>query len=406
MAAVAYGHVAIVPKGIWNADTQYEVCQLVEYDGSSYVAKAQPPVGTLPTDTSYWQVSAAGTKKASSGSLGTVMPDGSTTEVNEEGKLSAKTAQQNALGVVKGSDDITVGEDGNLTVNTTFEQATEIANIIAGEAIKSVLGKVSKAIATTMSLDENALLKNMISGIDVNDGNKVPSSAYIHSLVERIGMGTALEGGFDNLTAGLNSVNNNLSNRIPFDTKPEESSIVNRIISMQKAGCKAAIFCSKNTCSDNPPTAGWYNILYWGLASEQIILASCTWQPKTTYYGVFNLDETAPTITWREIVTKSDLLTQLLGNVKVTGEDARSSVELFSSLPGNTLYFFHCSGTKGIAAELGFSDVNNALCGFIYKASTWRGCGILIPMTGVVTDYNIFVGRLEAENKLKWVGIK
>ena len=33
MAAVAYGHVAIVPKGIWNADTQYEVCHLVEYDG-------------------------------------------------------------------------------------------------------------------------------------------------------------------------------------------------------------------------------------------------------------------------------------------------------------------------------------------------------------------------------------
>lgn len=98
-----------------------------------------------------------------------------------------------------------------------------------------------------------------------------------------------------------------MSKRIPFDTKPEESSIVNRIILMQKAGCKAAIFCSKNTCSDNPPTAGWYNILYWGMASEQIILASCTWQPKTTYYGVFNLDETAPTITWREVVTKSDL---------------------------------------------------------------------------------------------------
>ena len=190
--AVNYGQVAIVPKGVWNAETQYKVNNLVEYDGSSYVAKVQPPVGTLPTDTSYWQVSAAGTKKATADSLGTVMPDGTTTEIKEDGKLSAKTAQQNALGVVKGSDDITVGEDGNLTVNTMFEQATELANIIAGEAIKSVLGKVSKAIATTMSLDENALLKNMISGIDVNDGNKVPSSAYIHSLVERIGMGTAL----------------------------------------------------------------------------------------------------------------------------------------------------------------------------------------------------------------------
>ena len=212
--AVNYGQVAIVPKGEWNVETQYKVNNLVSYDGSSYVAKVQPPVGTLPTDTSYWQVSAVGTKKATADSLGTVMPDGTTTSVGEDGKLSVNTAQQDALGVVKGSDDITVGEDGTLTVNTTFKQATELANIIAGEAIKSVLGKVSKAIATTMNLDENALLKNMISGIDVNDGSKVPSSAYIHSLVERIGMGTALEGGFDNLTAGLNSVNNNLSKKL------------------------------------------------------------------------------------------------------------------------------------------------------------------------------------------------
>lgn len=210
--AVNYGQVAIVPKGAWNAETQYKVNNLVSYDGSSYVAKVQPPVGTLPTDTSYWQVSAAGTKKATADSLGTVMPDGTTTSVGEDGKLSVNTAQQDALGVVKGSDDITVGEDGTPTVNTTFEQATELANIIAGEAIKSVLGKVSKAIATTMSLDENALLKNMISGIDVNDSNKVPSSAYIHTLVERIGMGTELVSGLGDLTTGLNTVNNNLSN--------------------------------------------------------------------------------------------------------------------------------------------------------------------------------------------------
>ena len=212
MAAVAYGHVAIVPKGIWNADTQYGVCHLVEYDGSSYVAKAQPPVGTLPTDTSYWQVSAAGTKKASSGSLGTVMPDGSTTEVNEAGKLSAKTAQQDAVGVVKGSDDITVGEDGNLTVNTEFEQATELANLIAGEAIKSVLGKVSKAIAATMNLDQNALLKNMISGIDVNSGEKVPSSAFVHTLYERLGMGTDLSAGdAENVTQAVNALYSNIA---------------------------------------------------------------------------------------------------------------------------------------------------------------------------------------------------
>lgn len=211
MAAVSYGHVAIVPKGTWNAETQYEICHLVEYNGSSYVAKAQPPIGTLPTDTSYWQVSAAGTKKATSDSLGTVMPDGATTEVNEEGKLTVKTAQQEAVGVVKGSDDITVGEDGNLTVNTAFEQATELANIIAGEAIKSVLGKVSKSIAATMNLDQNALLKNMISGIDVNSGEKIPSSAFVHTLYERLGMGTDLSAGeAENVTQAVNSLYSNL----------------------------------------------------------------------------------------------------------------------------------------------------------------------------------------------------
>ena len=221
MAAVAYGHVAIVPKGIWNAETQYEVCHLVEYDGSSYVAKAQPPIGTLPTDTSYWQVSAAGTKKAASDSLGTVMPDGTTTEVNEEGKLSVKTAQQDEVGIVKGSDDITVGEDGDLTVNTAFEQATELANLIAGEAIKSVLGKVSKAIATTMNLDQNALLKNMISGIDVNSGEKVPSSAFVHTLYERLGMGTDLSAGdAENVTQAVNSLYSNLNNKIDKSTAP------------------------------------------------------------------------------------------------------------------------------------------------------------------------------------------
>lgn len=240
--AVNYGQVAIVPKGEWNVETQYKVNNLVSYDGSSYVAKVQPPVGTLPTDTSYWQVSAAGTKKATADSLGTVMPDGTTTSVGEDGKLSVNTAQQDALGVVKGSDDITVGEDGKMTLNTTFEQATELANIIAGEAIKSVLGKVSKAIAATMSLDENALLKNMISGIDVNDGNKVPSSAYIHSLVERIGMGTALEGGFDNLTAGLNSVNNNLSNF----TVMRNASGVNQFKAVDQNGNNGMLFKVKD----------------------------------------------------------------------------------------------------------------------------------------------------------------
>lgn len=99
MAVVEYGTVAIVPKGDWKPGIQYEAGNLVTKDGSSYVAHKKPPIGNLPTDNAYWQVSAQGTSKATINNLGTVKPDGTTTTVDSNGTLSAK--------VVVSGDDIT-----------------------------------------------------------------------------------------------------------------------------------------------------------------------------------------------------------------------------------------------------------------------------------------------------------
>ena len=211
--AVEYGTIAVVPMGTWENSKDYDVGNLVELDGSSYVAKVKPPVGMLPTDTAYWQISAKGASKATVDIAGVVKPDGVTTEVDANASLSVKKATQSTIGIVKGSDDIKVGADGSIDVDTTFTQATELANIIAGEAIASVLGKVSKAIAITMSLDQNALLKNMLTSIDGNSSEKVPTQAYIHTLVERIGMGTELTAG-----ANLTEVANELSSNLEFKT--------------------------------------------------------------------------------------------------------------------------------------------------------------------------------------------
>lgn len=345
--AVNYGQVAIVPKGEWNVETQYKVNNLVSYDGSSYVAKVQPPVGTLPTDTSYWQVSAVGTKKATADSLGTVMPDGTTTSVGEDGKLSVNTAQQDALGVVKGSDDITVGEDGTLTVNTTFEQATELANIIAGEAIKSVLGKVSRAIATTMSLDENALLKNMISGIDVNDGNKVPSSAYIHSLVERIGMGTALEGGFDNLTAGLNSVNNNLSNF----TVMRNASGVNQFKAVDQNGNNGMLFKVKDNSE--------FSVNVW----------------KDNAFGNEKI-----------LATKDDLpniFTTTLGTSNQESNHATTIKRLWNSFPERQVFACNLVDSNNFCV-FGFTYGNHKYGAVLYLA--FNSCGIVKCINGNFSD--------------------
>ncbi|WP_462404522.1 hypothetical protein [Enterocloster bolteae] len=210
--AVEYGTIAVVPMGTWENSKDYDVGNLVELDGSSYVAKVKPPAGMLPTDTAYWQISAKGASKATVDIAGVVKPDGVTTEVDANASLSVKKATQSTVGIVKGSDDIKVGADGSIDVDTTFTQATELANIIAGEAIASVLGKVSKAIAITMSLDQNALLKNMLTSIDGNSSEKVPTQAYIHTLVERIGMGTELTAGA-NLTEVANELSSNLSNK-------------------------------------------------------------------------------------------------------------------------------------------------------------------------------------------------
>jgi hypothetical protein len=210
---VIYGTIGMLPAEEFDPDKTYDILNLVSFDGSSYVVHTKPPAGTLPTDLDYWQVSAQGTGKATASSVGTVKPDGTTTEVSTDGSMSVKTALQDALGLVKGSNGIKVGADGSIDVNTLFTQATELANIIAGEAIATALGKISKSIAVTMGLNENALLKSMLTNMDVNDSTKVNSAAYVHKLAERIGMGDELTIGA-NLTAGLNALNSNLTNVI------------------------------------------------------------------------------------------------------------------------------------------------------------------------------------------------
>lgn len=215
MAITEYGTIGIRPMGTYDPDTKYGLLNLVEFDGSSYVAHTDPPLGSLPTNTAYWQVSAQGTGKATASSVGTVKPDGATTEVNSDGSMSVKTALQDALGLVKGSNGIKVGADGSIDVNTLFTQATEMANIIAGEAIATALGKISKSIAVTMGLDQNALLKNMLTNIDANDSTKINTAAYVHKLTERIGMGDELTIGA-NLTAGLNALNSDFVGNISY----------------------------------------------------------------------------------------------------------------------------------------------------------------------------------------------
>lgn len=50
------GRILIMPKGTWNAETEYEMLDLVYYNGTSWLGK-KTSVGIEPSDANaeYWQ---------------------------------------------------------------------------------------------------------------------------------------------------------------------------------------------------------------------------------------------------------------------------------------------------------------------------------------------------------------
>jgi len=228
------GKVAVTDGGNYSASTTYEKLTFVHYQGDAYMT-LKTVKGVTPTDDGVnYKLFCKSAELATASKAGIVMPDGTTTTVNSSGKMSAKRATQSTPGIVKGSNSIKVGSDGAIDVNTTFTQAVNLANIITGEAIATILGKVSKAIATTMNLNQNALLKSMLTSIDSDDSSKIPTAAYIHTLVERIGMETQLTAGA-NLTEAANNLSSNLGNisadlnTVIGDINPLKSNYINHI---------------------------------------------------------------------------------------------------------------------------------------------------------------------------------
>lgn len=205
------GKVVITDVGNYSANVTYEKLTFVHHQGDAYMT-LKTVKGVTPTDDGInYRLFCKSAELATASKAGIVLPDGTTTSVDSSGKISAKKATTSAAGIVKpASTDFTVASDGTQKIKTSFTQATALANIVANEAWLTMLGKISKAIESLMDLSTKALMKAAMSGIDANDSNKVPTSAFVHTLVERIGMGADLGYGFANLTAGLNSVKKGL----------------------------------------------------------------------------------------------------------------------------------------------------------------------------------------------------
>lgn len=133
----------LVPKGAYNASTDYAVGDSVDYNGSSYVMFADAAAGTLPTDTTKWQILAEKGDTGSAGTDGTDgegVPTGGTTgqvltkssSTDFDTTWSDPTAGTGAVDSVNGATGIVVLDADDIDDTSTtnkFVTATDITNL-------------------------------------------------------------------------------------------------------------------------------------------------------------------------------------------------------------------------------------------------------------------------------------
>lgn len=68
---ISAGRVLLIPKGEYDSSETYTMLDMVSYQGSSYIAKGTT-TGNLPTNTTYWQLSAYGGAASVAGNFATL----------------------------------------------------------------------------------------------------------------------------------------------------------------------------------------------------------------------------------------------------------------------------------------------------------------------------------------------
>lgn len=100
------GRAGIVPKGDFDINIKYKRLDAVMYDKSLYIAKKDVPLGTLPTDTTYWMKSITGgtSEIATTEKAGIVKPDGTTITIDPDGTIRGQSKVSEMTGATADKD--------------------------------------------------------------------------------------------------------------------------------------------------------------------------------------------------------------------------------------------------------------------------------------------------------------
>ena len=140
------------PRGEWSASVAYAYLDLVSYQGSSYAATRAVPVGTLPTDTSYWMLSA---EKGEPG--GSVWG-------NITGDLSDQTDLQEALDSKADASDV---EEGFADVAEALAGKANADDVYTKTETDTLLGAKADVGDSYTKTEEDTLLNAKANSADV-----------------------------------------------------------------------------------------------------------------------------------------------------------------------------------------------------------------------------------------------
>ena len=151
----------LVPKGAYDNGTDYAVGDSVDYNGSSYVMHMDAGAGTLPTDTTKWQVLA---DKGDTGATGSTGATGATGSTGAAGTNGTNGADGVMASVVAGNNiDVDATDPANPIVSVETLTLADISDVTASITEVNYIDGVTSAIQTQLDAKATKALDNLAS---------------------------------------------------------------------------------------------------------------------------------------------------------------------------------------------------------------------------------------------------
>ena len=168
------GRVRFVSRGTYNNSTQYYLFDLVNYNGSSYIAK-ENSLGNLPTNTQYWQLIAEKGNTGNTGQTGPVGPTGngiaSIRKTGTSGLVDTYTITYTNGNTTTFT--VTNGEDANTTEITNLKNE----NVYLQNVVKQAFTEKT-ASGTELTIDNTieARMEMKLNGNTSQNGEPTPAT--------------------------------------------------------------------------------------------------------------------------------------------------------------------------------------------------------------------------------------